>query len=64
MIIYLATVDDAPDGKVAYTTLREAKKERDKGTTVRKITTGRITREVACALFNREGFAVKQEEIE
>ena len=63
MIIYIAVIEDAMEGEVAYATLREAKADRDEGTKVRKITTGPLTREVACAIFNREGFAVKQEEI-
>ena len=63
MVIYIAVIEDAMEDEVAYTTLREAKADRDEGTKVRKITMPRITREVACAIFNREGFAVKQEEI-
>ena len=64
MIFYIAAIDDAMEGEVAYSPLKAAREARDEGTKVRKITTGRITRETACALFNREGFAVKQEEVE
>ena len=63
MIIYIAAIDDAMEGEVAYPTLRQAKADRDPGTKITKVTLGRMTRHALCCLFNREGYAVTQEEI-
>ena len=67
MIIYVVNdVEGAPDGEVACETVREARQlARGEGhKTFTKIWVAKMTaRKLACALFNREGFAVNRKEI-
>jgi hypothetical protein len=64
--IYTIRVDDAIEGSIAYPTLREAREaQRAFGVDgpISRIQIGKIPlRRLLCALYNREGFAAKQEE--
>lgn len=64
MIFYVAAIDHATEGSVAYARLDDAKRDCDPGGEVVKIVTpDRITRELLCAIYNREGFAVSHTEV-
>ncbi len=60
MIIYIAFCDAAPEHEIACKTLREARKVHDASTStkIKKVDTGPLKgRDLAVALFNREGYA-------
>jgi hypothetical protein len=63
MIFYLAEIEDAIEGQEAYSTLKAAKAARDQGTTVKRVTTGKISREMLCAIWNRQGYAAEMKEV-
>jgi hypothetical protein len=64
VIIYLVAAEDVTEGEVAFTSLHDAiARAREEGTRVRKIVLPKLTRALVCAIFNREGFAEKQEDV-